>query len=66
VVSDINLAFSKSDALFVYVVLARDWRNLKKISIKDTFPIDFEKTYPGVTILKISNSRKAHDPAGAL
>jgi uncharacterized membrane protein len=66
VVSDINLAFSKGATPFVYVVLARDWRKLKEMSIRDAFPIDLEKSYPGVRILKISNSRKAHDPAGAL
>jgi hypothetical protein len=66
VVPDINLFLSKTTTPFVYVMFARDWRNLKENSVREAFRVDLEKSYPGVRILKISNSRKAHDPAGAL
>jgi uncharacterized membrane protein len=65
-VFDINFFVSKTRTPFVYVMLARDWRNLKENSIRDAFPVDLEKSFQGVKILKISNSRKAHDSAGVL
>jgi hypothetical protein len=57
VVSDVELFFSKSNSPFVYVLFARDWGKLKEKSIKDVYSVNFEKSYPGVKVLKISNSR---------
>jgi 4-amino-4-deoxy-L-arabinose transferase-like glycosyltransferase len=66
VVSKVNLFFSKTEAPSIYILLARDWRNLQENSIRDAFSVDLEKSFQGVKILKISNSRKAHDSAGVL
>jgi uncharacterized membrane protein len=66
VVSKVNLFLSKTEAPSIYILLARDWRNLQENSIRDAFSVDLEKSFQGVKILKISNSRKAHDHAGAL
>jgi hypothetical protein len=59
VVRDIKVFLSKSNASSVYVLLARDWRNLKEVAIKKAFRVDFEEAYPGVKILKITNPHYA-------
>jgi hypothetical protein len=64
VTSDVDLIFSKTEALSVYVLLARDWNKLKENALKQAYRIEEEKTYPGVKILKISNSQKAPNGVG--
>ena len=56
VVSDIRVFLSKNEAPSVYILLARDWGKLKENSVREAYGIDCEISYPGVKILKISNS----------
>jgi hypothetical protein len=56
VVSEINLFFSKTEAPSVYILLARDWRQLKEYAVKKAYGIDYETSYPGIKLLRISNS----------
>jgi 4-amino-4-deoxy-L-arabinose transferase-like glycosyltransferase len=54
VVSDINLFFTKTEALSVYILLARDWRQLKEKEIRVAYRIENEQSFPGVKILRIA------------
>lgn len=56
VVSDISFFLSKTEAPSVYILLARDWRQLKENAVRNTYGIDYETSYPGIKLLKISNS----------
>jgi hypothetical protein len=53
-VSDINLFFTKTEALSVYILLARDWRQLKEKEIRVAYRIENEQSFPGVKILRIA------------
>jgi uncharacterized membrane protein len=55
VVSNMKAFFSKSEVPAVYVLLSRDWKGLKENALKRAYPIELEKTFPGVKLLKISN-----------
>lgn len=66
VVSDINLFLSNTQTPFVYVLLARDWRKIKESAIREVYDIQYERSYPGVKMLKISNPQSAREAAGSL
>jgi uncharacterized membrane protein len=66
VASDVDRIFSTTQAPLVYVLLARDWNKLKENALKQAYPIDDERSYPGVKILKIPNARGVRGAAGAL
>jgi uncharacterized membrane protein len=53
VVSEINLFFSKTEAPSIYILLARDWRQLKEMAIRSAYRIENEQSYPGVKILRV-------------
>jgi uncharacterized membrane protein len=54
VVSRINFFFSKTESPSIYILLARDWRQIKEKVIRSAYRIDNEQSYPGVKILKIA------------
>jgi uncharacterized membrane protein len=66
VISDINLLLSKTEAPSVYILLGRDWKKLKEKAIRTAYVIDHEQSYPGVILLRITNSRAGHNTTGAL
>jgi uncharacterized membrane protein len=66
VVSDLNHFFSTSQAPSVYLLLARDWKQLKENALKRSYAIDFEKSFPGVKILRISKAPSQGTAIGAL
>jgi uncharacterized membrane protein len=65
VVSNIKLVFAKTEAPSIYILLTRDWRQLKEREIRSAYGIEYERSYPGVKILKISNSQSARNSMGA-
>jgi hypothetical protein len=51
---DIGLFFSKTQAPAIYILLARDWRQLKEKTIRSAYRIENEQSYPGVKLLKVT------------
>jgi len=66
IVSNIRLFLSETKTPHVYVLLARDWRQLKENEIRNAFSVDNKRSYPGVTIIKISRNgvRASPSPSG--
>lgn len=58
VVGDIQRFFSKAKQPSVYVVFARDWKRIKENAVRDVYGVEYERSYPGVRILRVSNSRE--------
>jgi hypothetical protein len=56
--SDLELAFAKFDTPAVYVLLARDWGQLREKDVRTAFVVDQERSFPGVKILKVSQPSK--------
>jgi hypothetical protein len=50
---DISLLFSKTQAPAIYILLARDWRQLKEKAIRSAYRVENEQSYPGVKILRV-------------
>jgi hypothetical protein len=65
VVSDVNRTFSKTGAPSIYILLARDWRKLREKAVRQAYGVDYEQSYPGVKILRISNPQMAGNHKGA-
>jgi uncharacterized membrane protein len=64
--SSIDRVFVKTETPSVYILLARDWGRLKEKAIRSAYRVSDERSYPGVKILKIVNSRNARRHAAEL
>jgi uncharacterized membrane protein len=53
VVSKINDFFATHGASSAYIILARDWHQLRELAIRNAFSVDHEQSYPGVKIFRI-------------
>jgi 4-amino-4-deoxy-L-arabinose transferase-like glycosyltransferase len=53
VVSRINFFFSKTESPTIYILLARDWRQLKEKAIRSAYRIENEQSFPGVVLLRV-------------
>jgi hypothetical protein len=51
--ADISLIFSKIKTPTIYILLARDWKQLKEKEIRGAYRVENEKSYPGVKILRV-------------
>jgi uncharacterized membrane protein len=54
IIGQINAFFSTHNISSAYIILVRDWHQPIEKSIRDSFIVDHEQSYPGTKILKIS------------
>jgi hypothetical protein len=53
IVEDINSVFATHNTTSAYIMLVRDWHDMRERTIRNAFTVDNIRSYPGVQILRI-------------